>query len=391
MARALERVECLIVGAGVVGMATARALALRGREVLVCEREGAVGQGTTSRNSEIIHAGLYYKPGSLKAKLCLQGREALYQYCSERGVQHNRCGKLVVASTEGQLPALRNLHERAIANGVVDVRLVSPEEAKEMEPEVVCKEALLSPSSGILDSHALMRSLQGDAEARGAVVALRSPVRGAKVAAEGGIVASVDGMDIGCRALVNCAGLSAIDLAASVQGSTPSSVPEAFFAKGNYFRYAGAHPFRRLVYPLPEPNYAGLGVHVTIDLAGKIRFGPDVEWVSRSESTDDADGFDYRVDPTRSEAFAESIRRYWPQVDESKLVPDYSGIRPKLRGPKGSLPSKPGKGDFDIQGSEAHGVIGLVNLMGLESPGLTASLAIAEHVADMLESDLKHR
>eukprot|EP00904_Undaria_pinnatifida_P009176 jgi/Undpi1/5389/HiC_scaffold_2.g00670.m1 len=404
MARPVERVDCLVVGAGVVGMAVARALAIKGREVLVCEKERAVGQGTTSRSSEVIHAGLYYTPGSLKARFCVRGREALYRYCSERGVPHRRCGKLIVASSDLQLPALRGLHKRAEVCGVGDVRVVGAEEAKEMEPEVLCTQALLSPSTGIVDSHALTLALQGDAEAHGAVVSLRTPVHGAQVLSDGQVLASVEGMDLRCRTVVNCSGLSAVDLARRVQGSTPSSVPQAFFAKGNYFRYTGMCPFRRLVYPLPEPNQAGLGVHATIDLAGQVRFGPDVEWVSRPTNKAgafDADGFDYSVDPGRSVAFAEAIRRYWPGVDESKLVPDYSGIRPKLTGPDGAPGSAAGvfgrddtddvrerskvigAADFAIQGPASHGVLGLVNLMGIESPGLTASLAIGEHVAEL--------
>ncbi|CAM9386946.1 unnamed protein product [Laminaria digitata] len=410
MARPVERVDCLVVGAGVVGMAVARALALKGREVLVCEKERAVGQGTTSRNSEVIHAGLYYKPGSLKARFCVRGREALYRYCSERGVPHRRCGKLVVASSYLQLPALRDLHKRAEACGVEDVRMVGAEEAREMEPEVLCTEALLSTSTGIVDSHALTLALQGDAEAHGAVVSLLTPVHAAQVLPDGAISASVVGMDLHCRTMVNCSGLSAVDLAGRVQGCTLSSVPQAFFAKGNYFRYTGSCPFRRLVYPLPEPNQAGLGVHATIDLAGQVKFGPDVEWVPRptdQAGAFDADEFDYSVDPGRSAEFSKAIRRrerrYWPAVDESKLVPDYSGIRPKLSGPGGAPTADAlrrndvdevrepgcfvGAADFAIQGAAVHGVPGLVNLLGIESPGLTASLAIGDHVADLSERE----
>ncbi|CAM9698317.1 unnamed protein product [Pylaiella littoralis] len=446
----MEKVDCLVVGAGVVGLAVARALALRGREVLVCERGRAVGQGTTSRNSEVVHAGLYYEPGSLKARLCVQGREALYRYCQERGIPHRRCGKLVVASSDSQLAALRELHKRAQACGVGDVRLIGAGEAGAMEPHVLCTEALFSPSTGIVDSHALTLSLQGDAEAAGAVVALRTLVRKAEVLPDGGILASTEGMDLRCRAVINCAGLSAVGLAHAVRGSDSASLPEAFFAKGNYFRYAGPSPFRRLVYPLPEPNQAGLGVHATLDLAGQVRFGPDVEWLPKPSDAiyntaafGEEDGFDYRVDPNRSVAFGDAIRRYWPDVDESKLVPDYSGIRPKLTGPGGAPGDDTrdddvgggggggsgsgardrvlrggncrnnaddadhpnpaaavtrkrgvdggrtftGASDFVVQGRETHGVGGLVHLLGIESPGLTASLAIAEHVVELVERD----
>eukprot|EP00903_Cladosiphon_okamuranus_P006820 g6645.t1 len=418
----MERVDCVVAGAGVVGLAVARALALRGREVLVCESGGAVGQGTTSRSSEVIHAGLYYEPGSLKARLCVQGRKALYRYCGERGIAHRRCGKLVVASTDLQLPALRDLRGRAEACGVTDIRLVGAQEAREMEPHVVCTEALFSPSTGIVDSHALTLSLQGDAEAAGAVVSLRTPVRGAEVLPGGEILVSTEGIDLRCRTMINCAGLGAVALARAVRSSNPASLPEAFFAKGNYFRYAGATPFKHLVYPLPEPNQAGLGVHATLDLAGQVRFGPDVEWLHQYPSNGfggegGEEGFDYRVDPSRSKAFHDAIRRYWPGVDEDKLVPDYSGIRPKLAGPGGALRNDPdddvlgdralgrrggghagaervaGKkhggreADFMIQGRASHGVGGLVNLLGIESPGLTASLAIAEHVVYLLEKE----
>jgi L-2-hydroxyglutarate oxidase LhgO len=366
----MERVDCIVVGAGVIGLAVARALALAGREVVVLEAENAPGAHASSRNSEVIHAGIYYATGSLKARLCLAGRPLLYRYCEERGVAHRRCGKLIVAASDAQRPELDELRRRAGRNGVHDLERLSAPELRALEPEVRGAAALLSPSTGIIDSHAYMLALQGDAQARGATVVLRSPVLGGRAVA-GGIELDVGGgesaMTVLAACVVNSAGLGAQSLARRIRGLAADCVPPCHYAKGSYFTLAGRSPFTRLVYPLPEA--AGLGVHVTLDLAGRARFGPDVEWV---------DAIDYRVDPARSQAFYRAIRRYWPTLPDGALVPAYAGIRPKIQ-----APDEPAH-DFLIQGPAAHGVPGLVNLYGMESPGLTASLAIAGHVLDML-------
>jgi len=367
----MERVDCIVIGAGVVGLAVARRLALDGREVVVIEAEDAIGTHTSSRNSEVIHAGIYYAPGSLKARLCVPGRQALYAYCEAHGVAHRRCGKLIVAASDEQRPALDKLRAQALANGVDDLRELPGALAREMEPELSCVAALLSPSTGIIDSHAYMLALQGDAEARGAALVLRSPVEGGR-AGSGGIELEVGGEQrtrIGARWVVNSAGLHAQRVAASLAGFPAAQVPPCHYAKGNYYTLAGRAPFSRLIYPIPEA--AGLGVHLTLDLAGQARFGPDVEWI---------DAIDYRVDPRRADAFYREIRRYWPRLPEGALAPGYSGIRPKLQ-----APGEPAR-DFLIQGPKDHGIAGLVNLFGIESPGLTASLAIADHVLGLLNA-----
>ncbi len=364
-----ERVDCIVVGAGVVGLAAARALALAGRETIVLERAEAFGTETSSRNSEVIHAGIYYPTGSLKAALCVAGKHALYRYCAERGIAAPACGKLILARDEGQFDALAALGRRADANGVADLIWLDRASVRQREPALRCAAALLSPSTGIIDSHAFMLSLQGDAEAAGALFAFLSPLEGGK-AGEEGIALEVGGrepMRLLARAVVNSAGLWAGDVARSIEGLPAASVPRHYFAKGSYFTLSGPSPFRRLIYPLPEA--AGLGVHVTLDLAGRARFGPDVEWV---------EDLDYRVDPRRAEAFYGAVRRYWPDLPDGALQPDYAGIRPKLQAP-GEAPR-----DFVIQGPAEHGVPGLVNLYGIESPGLTAALAIAERVAALL-------
>ena len=365
----MERVDCVVIGAGVVGLACARALALIGREVIVLEEAGAIGTETSSRNSEVIHAGIYYTPGSLKAKLCIPGRLALYRYCEEHGVAHRRCGKLIVAASDAQRPALEKLHAQAQANGVGDLQWLNGAQALAMEPELTCVAALLSPSTGIIDSHGLMLAYQGDAEARGAAIALRSPVQGGRVGGNG-IELDVGGaqpMRIRARVVVNSAGLRAQKVAAALQGFPADRVPPSYYCKGNYFSLNARAPFSRLIYPVPEA--AGLGVHLTLDLAGQARFGPDVEWV---------DAIDYCVDPRRADAFYREIRRYWPKLANGALQPGYSGIRPKIQ-----APGEPAR-DFLIEGPKDHGVAGLVNLFGIESPGLTASLAIADHVHDLL-------
>ncbi len=365
----VERIDCAVIGAGVVGLAVARELALAGREVIVLDRAGAIGTETSSRNSEVIHAGIYYPAGSLKARLCVAGKRLLYRYCSERGIPHARLGKLLVATAAAEVPALEGYARSAAANGVDDLAWLSAERVAEIEPAVRCVAALHSPSTGIVDSHALMQSLQGDAENAGATLVFRSPVeRGA--AGDDGIDLQVGGaepMAIRCRSVVNCAGLAAPALARTIAGVPDARVPRAYFAKGHYFTLAGRSPFGRLIYPMAEAG--GLGVHVTLDLAGQARFGPDVEWI---------DEVDYAFDERRAERFYAAIRRYYPDLPDGALQPGYTGVRPKIVGP--GAPAA----DFVIDGPAAHGVAGLVNLFGIESPGLTASLAIAGEVAARL-------
>lgn len=362
----MDRVDSVVVGAGVVGLAVARALALQGREVLVLEAAGAIGTGTSSRNSEVIHAGIYYPAGSLKARLCVTGREMLYAYCAERHLPHRRCGKLIVATSQAQMPALQQIEQRARTNGVTDLAWLSRDQARALEPQLECVAALLSPSTGIIDSHAFMLSLQADIENAGGMVALRSPVESMRVLQEGGMALRMeDGTELQAGTVVNAAGLSAPALARRCHGLAQATVPQAHYAKGSYFALAGAAPFSRLIYPVPED--AGLGVHLTLDLGGQAKFGPDVEWV---ESPDDL-----LVDPRRAQGFYAEVRRYWPQLPDSALLPGYAGIRPKIHGP-----GEPAA-DFMIQGPADHGVAGLVNLFGIESPGLTSALAIGEWAA----------
>jgi len=364
----MDHMECVVVGAGVVGLAVARALALQGREVLLLEACNAIGTQTSSRNSEVIHAGIYYPAGSLKARLCVQGRSQLYRYCEERGIAHRRCGKLIVATQAAQLENLHAIRQRAQVNGVLDLELLSAGQARALEPALQAHGALLSPSTGIVDSHAFMLSLLGDVENAGGVLALNSTLTQVQQAQGAMKLIAVDGTAITCSCLVNAAGLYAPTLARCIFGLAPSHVPDAYYAKGNYFSLAGPAPFSRLIYPVPEE--AGLGVHLTLDLGGQARFGPDVQWV---ESPDDL-----AVDPGRGEGFYQEIRKYWPALADAALLPAYAGIRPKIHGPL-----EPAT-DFCIQGPRVHGVAGLVNLFGIESPGLTASLAIGEHVAELL-------
>ncbi len=362
----MDEVECVVLGAGVVGLAVARALALAGREVVILEAEDAIGTHTSSRNSEVIHAGIYYAAGSLKARSCLEGKMRLYEYCRSRDVPHRRCGKLIVATAASQLDELEAIRRKALANGAVDLVPLTSAQAIAMEPELRCVAALHSPSTGIVDSHALMLALLGEAEAAGAMLALRSPLE--RAAATGrGFELRAAGAAIRARLLVNSAGLHAPAVARRIEGYPEELAPRQLYAKGNYYSLARRAPFSRLVYPVPEPG--GLGVHLTLDLAGRARFGPDVEWVEEVS---------YGVDPTRGERFYASIRRYWPGLPEGALAPDYCGIRPKTAGP-----GEPAQ-DFQIQGPAEHGVPGLANLFGIESPGLTASLALAEYVAALL-------
>lgn len=366
-----EQVDCVVVGAGVVGLAVARRLAMAGREVLVLEAGSGIGVGISSRNSEVIHAGLYYPPGSLKAVTCVAGRHALYRYCTANGVLYRRLGKLVVAANDSQCGRLADIMATASRNGVTDLRLLSAAEAQALEPALACQAALLSPSTGIIDSHALMLALQGEAEAHDAVFAFQSYVNGGYVRPDGGIRLQAghgpDAIDIDARLVVNAAGLGAQSLAATIRGLPANSIPAQHFAKGSYFTLSGRAPFSRLIYPVPEAG--GLGIHLTLDLGGQARFGPDVTWV---------DAPDYQVDASQAERFAVAIRSYWPDLPENALRPDYAGVRPKLVGP-----GQPAA-DFVLQDAREHGVPGLINLYGIESPGLTAALALADEVANRL-------
>jgi L-2-hydroxyglutarate oxidase LhgO len=365
----MEHVDCVVVGAGVVGLAVARALAMSGREVLILERHGSIGSETSSRSSEVIHAGLYYPSGSLKARLCVEGRQRLYAYLDERGLPHRRCGKLLVATAAPQRAALATLQAQALANGVTDLQALDADAACAMEPALHCVAALWSPSTGIVDTHALMVSYLADAEAAGAVLALRCPVEHAE-RQPGGIVLHTGGeapMSLHCRVLVNAAGLHAQALARRFAGLPPATVPPRFLAKGNYFTLSGRSPFSRLIYPMPDA--AGLGVHLTLDLGGQARFGPDVEWV---------DSIDYTVDPRRGDGFYAAVRNYWPGLPDGALQPGYAGIRPKAVGPGDAA------ADFLIHGPAQHCVPGLVNLFAIESPGITASLALADEVVRLL-------
>lgn len=363
----MDTVECVVIGAGVVGLATARALALTGREVVVLEAEDHIGSGVSSRNSEVIHAGIYYPQGSLKARLCVQGRDALYAYCTERHLPHARCGKLIVATDAAQLPELERLQQAGMANGVDDLAWLTADQAQALEPALACVGALLSPSTGIVDSHALMLSLQGEAEAAGAMIAFLTRVTAMEVRPEGVAITTGEDGDpsLLARLVVNCAGLSAPGLAAATEGLSPTDQATPHFAKGSYFTLTGRSPFSRLIYPTPEPG--GLGVHLTLDLGGQAKFGPDVEWVDRP---------DYDVDPRRADRFYGAVRRYWPDLPDGALVPGYAGVRPKISGP-----GQPAA-DFRIHplGTARSGMI---HLYGIESPGLTASLAIADHVVDL--------
>jgi len=371
----MERVDAVVVGAGVIGLACARALALAGRETIVVEATDGIGNGTSSRNSEVIHAGLYDAPGSLKATLCVAGRRLLYPYCEAHGVGHRRCGKLVVAASAAQVEALRGIEARALGNGVEGLRWLSGAEARALEPALKAEAALLSTVTGIIDSHSLMLAYLGDLERAGGALVVRSPVEGATVTSDG-IVLRVGGdepIELLAGAVVNAGGLFAQSLARRIDGLDAGTIPRERFAKGNYYALTGRSPFTRLIYPVPEPG--GLGVHLTLDLAGQARFGPDVEWLEPGLAPD---AIDYAVDPARGERFEAAIRRWWPGLPEHALAPAYSGVRPKLVNP-----GEPAR-DFVLQGPDGHGVAGLVNLYGIESPGLTASLAIAAEVARLL-------
>ena len=364
----MDQVDAVVVGAGVVGLAVARALALQGREVLVLEAADAIGTGTSARNSEVIHAGMYYAPGSLKAQLCVQGKQMLYAYCAERGIGHQRCGKLIVATDAGQLAQLENIRAQAAANGVLDLVLLDRAGARALEPQLECTGALLSPSTGIVDSHGLMLALLGDLENAGGVLALNSPLALMESAQAAIILEAVDGTRLQARTVVNAAGLQAPALARRCAGLDARWVPTPYFAKGNYFTLSGRAPFTHLIYPAPQA--AGLGVHLTLDLGGQAKFGPDVQWVDSPD--------DLVVDPARGDAFYAEVRKYWPGLPDGALQPGYAGIRPKIQAPHEAAK------DFLIQGPAVHGVPGLVNLFGIESPGLTSCLAIGDYVARMV-------
>ena len=365
----MERVDCVVVGAGVVGLAVARALALSGREVVVLEAEPMIGSQVSSRNSGVIHAGIYYDRGSVKARVCVAGKHALYTFLERHGVHHERIGKLIVATDEAQIPALEALQKKAAANGVGDLQRLDARQARALEPEVRCVAALLSPSTGIVDVHEYMLALQGEAEANGAMVCLSTPCVGGRV---GGNRIEVDvggdaPMTLACNALVNAGALGAQSVAGALSGLAPETIPTLHYAKGNYFGLRGRSPFSRLVYPMPDG--AWLGTHSTLDLGGRCRFGPDLHWV---------DTLDYDVDERAIDDFYASIRRWWPGLQDDSLYADYTGIRPKIyaRGEPAA--------DFMVQGPADHGIPGLVNLYGIESPGLTASLALGDEVADLL-------
>ena len=364
----MESVDCIVVGAGVVGLAVARALALAGREVVILDAAEGIGTETSSRNSEVIHAGIYYPAGSFMARCCVAGRKALYAYCAAKGVPHANCGKLIVATNAEEDAMLAGIKRRAEVNGVEGMHVLTAAEAIAMEPNLSCTSALLSPATGIVDSHAFMLALQGDAENAGAVPVFFSPVTGGRVV-QGGVEIEVGGaepMTVRCRLLVNSAGLHAPGLASRIVGMPRDRIPTAYYAKGNYFTLSGRSPFSRLIYPVPVPG--GLGVHLTIDLGGQARFGPDVQWI---------DAIDYTVDPTRADSFYAAVRKYWPALMDHALQPGYAGIRPKI------VPRGASAQDFVVQGPRTHGVSGLINLFGIESPGLTASLALAEYVLEV--------
>jgi len=366
----MEPVDAVVIGAGVVGLAVARALAMAGREVVVLEAENAFGTITSARNSEVVHAGLYYPTGSLRAQLCVRGKGLLYDFCTSHGVAHRRCGKLIVATTADELPALDRLQATALANGVPDLQRLTAAEALALEPALHCVGALLSPSTGIVDSHGLMLALLGDAEAAGAALALCSPVRGGRITPQG-IELDVGGeapMALRAATVVNSAGLQAPALARALAGLPAQHVPQDHLAKGCYFSLPGRAPFSRLVYPAPGQS-SHLGVHLTLDLGGQARFGPSFEWV---------DHIDYTVEAAGADAFYDQVRRYWPALPDGALQPGYAGLRPKISGP-----GEPAA-DFRIDGPAVHGVPGLVNLFGIESPGLTSCLAIADVVQQAL-------
>jgi L-2-hydroxyglutarate oxidase LhgO len=373
----MERIDCLVVGAGVMGLAVAKALAEAGREVFIAEAAPRYGSGISSRNSEVIHAGIYYPTGSLKAHTCVQGKQWLYAYCQERGIAHRRLGKLVVATSQAEVPKLRALQAQGQANGVNDLQWLSAAQARAMEPELHCVAALHSPSSGIVDSHGLMTSLLADAQAHGAALGVNTRVVGGDIADGGWVVdlRAPEEEQLHCRWLINCAGLDTVALASRLRGYPQAALPKLHFAKGSYFSLAAASPFSRLIYPLPEDG--GLGIHLTLDLQGQARFGPDVQWLDHC----DPEQIDWRVDERRGPAFRQSVARYWPAVMErpaDAFQGAYSGVRPKLSAPGAAA------ADFSVHGPAVHGCAGLCSLLGIESPGLTACWVLADEVRKMV-------
>jgi len=377
----MEKVDCVVIGAGVVGLAVAREMALQGYETILLEREGAFGTISSARNSEVIHAGIYYPKDSLKAKLCVEGNRLLYEYCRSHQVATKQYGKLIVAD-ESQINDLRAILYKAQNNGVPEIRMLSGEEAKQLEPNLKCDAAILSSSTGIIDSHGFMLSLLGGFEDAGGMIAYRSPLISAKPSIkglEGGFelqVGGPDGMKLQTKLLINCAGMSASALAQKIEGLNPEQIPKAYFAKGNYFSLTGKSPFNHLIYPIPEPG--GLGVHLTLDIGGQAKFGPDVEWLD----IETEEQIDYAVNSKRVEGFYEAVRRYWPELKDNSLQPDYSGVRAKI------VPPNTPAGDFCFSSPKDHGLEGLYNLYGFESPGLTSSLAIAKHLLGEIKSSL---
>jgi L-2-hydroxyglutarate oxidase LhgO len=367
----METIDCAVIGAGVVGLAIARRLALAGREVVILESEDAFGTHTSARNSEVIHAGIYYSTGSVKAKLCVAGRKLLYPYCAEHNVNHQRIGKIIVACDDTEVAALHKYKAQAETNGVDDLRMLSQSDLAEMEPAVRCVAGFLSPSTGIVDSHGLMLSYLGEAENHGAMLALSSPILSGKVEGDGIIlnVGGAEAMNVKCRTVILSAGLNAPSVARAIEGIPAACIPPTYYAIGHYYTLTTKSPFNRLIYPVARPDW--LGVHVTIDLGGRVKFGPDFEW---------RDQVDYKFDESREASFYKAIRRYYPGLPDGTLNPGYTGIRPRITGP-----GEPAQ-DFTIQGAADHGVPGLVTLYGIESPGLTSSLAIAEYTAQLLST-----
>ena len=378
----MEQVDCVVVGAGVVGLAIAREMALQGRETILLERESTFGTVSSARNSEVIHAGIYYPKDSLKAKLCVEGNRLLYEYCRSHQVATQPYGKLIVATDTTQLDDLQAILYKAQNNHVPAIKIISGDEAKLLEPQLQCVAAILSSSTGIVDSHGFMLSLLGGFEDAGGMVAYQSPLMSAKPIGENAKdgfeleIGGADGMKLHTKILINCAGMSAPAVAQKIEGLPQQQIPKAYFAKGNYFSLSGKSPFSHLIYPIPEPG--GLGVHLTLDMGGQAKFGPDVEWLE----IDAEDQIDYTVDPKRGERFYEAVRKYWPQLKDGTLQPDYSGVRAKI------VPPNVPAGDFYFNGPSDHELLGLFNLYGFESPGLTSSLAIAKHLEGQIKSSL---
>ena len=378
----MEQVDCVVIGAGVVGLAVAREMALQGRETILLERENTFGTISSARNSEVIHAGIYYPKDSLKAELCVQGNRHLYEYCRSHQVATQPYGKLIVASDEQQIDDLQAILYKAQNNGVPEIKFISGDEATQLEPKLNCSAAILSSSTGIVDSHGFMLSLLGGFEDAGGMIAYQSPLISAKPIGSGGEggfelnIGGPDGMKLQTQLLINCAGMSAPAVAHRIEGLHPEQIPKAYFAKGNYFSLSGKSPFTHLIYPIPEPG--GLGVHLTLDMGGQAKFGPDVEWLDIENEAQ----IDYTVNPKRGNGFYEAVRRYWPDLKDNALQPDYSGVRAKI------VPPNSPAGDFCFNAPQDHGLQGLYNLYGFESPGLTSSIAIARYLEEKIKSSL---